>query len=161
MDQTLIYLTMVLGGLLMASLPFGVYMGGSMAMGIIDPTSTELLTLLIVSTLFVSFCANVGIFSAIQYNSCGKVKNTRQIAGNAGLSTLIIFVSLLLAIFVPGLKKIVTNLFSPVTDQFAVQSFGYSYFLFWGALYGIVTGGFLSANCGDDTTTTPANALPK
>jgi F0F1-type ATP synthase membrane subunit a len=143
---------MLLGGLLMAAIPFAVYMGGSIALGIIDPTSTELLTLLIVSTLFISFCVNIGIFSAIQYNSCGKVKNTRQIAGNAGLSTLIIFISLLLAIFVPGLKKIVTNLFSPTTDQYIVQSFGYAYFLFWGTIYGIVTGGFLSSNCGDDIT---------
>ena len=158
MDQTLIYLTMVIGGLLMAALPFAVYMGGSIGLGIVDPASSQLLTLLIFSTLFFAFFANVGIFSAIQYTSCGRVRDSRQIDGNAGLSTLIIFGALLLAIFVPGLKGIVTNMFSPITDQYVVQSFGYAYFLFWGALYGIATGGFLSANCGDEQK---ENAAPK
>jgi hypothetical protein len=149
MDQSLIYLLMILSGILMAAVPFGVYMGGSTVFGVHDPASPQLLLLLFISTLCLSYLIGMGSMTVIQHNSCGKVKNMKQIAGNAGLATVIVALVLAIAVYVPGLKGIVTGLFSPTMDPLIAQSVGYAYFLFWGATYGIVIGGYLSANCGD------------
>lgn len=149
MDQSLVYLLMVLGGILMAALPFGVYMGGSTVLGITDPASSQLLLLLFVGTICASYLISLGAMAVIQHNSCGKVKNMKQIAGNAGLSTVLMVLILLVAVYIPGLKGIVTGLFPPTMDPLVGQATSYSYFLFWGAVYGLVIGGYLSANCGD------------
>lgn len=149
MDQSLIYLIMMLGGILMAALPFGVYMGASTLFGIDDPASSQLLVILFVATIVISFAVGVGSLSTIQRNSCGKIKNMSQIIGNAVLSTFIVILALVLAICIPGLRGIVTGLFSPSIDPLVSEAIGYSFFLFWGAMYGFVTGGYLSANCGE------------
>jgi hypothetical protein len=148
MDQSLLYLVMILGGILMAAVPFGVFMGGTALFGISDPASSQLLVILFISVLVISYLTGLAALSVVQANSCGKIKSMKQIAGDAGLSTLIISIVLALAIFFPSLRSLVTGLFSPTIDPVIVQAIGYSYFLFWGALYGLVTGGYLSANCG-------------
>lgn len=148
MDQSLLYLVMILGGILMAAVPFGVFMGGTALFGISDPASSQLLVILFISVLVISYLTGLAALSVVQANSCGKIKSMKQIAGDAGLSTLIISFVLALAIFFPSLRSLVTGLFSPAIDPVVVQAIGYSYFLFWGALYGLVTGGYLSANCG-------------
>ena len=148
MDQSLLYLVMILGGVLMAAVPFGVFMGGTALFGISDPASSQLLVILFISVLVISYLTGLAALSVVQANSCGKIKSMKQIAGDAGLSTLIISFVLALAIFFPNLRSLVTGLFSPAIDPVVVQAIGYSYFLFWGALYGLVTGGYLSANCG-------------
>ena len=149
MDQSLIYLLMILSGIIMAAVPFGVYMGGSTVFGIQDPASSHLLVLLFIVTLCISYMIGLGAMTTIQHNSCGKVKNMIQISGNAGLSTIIIILVLALGVYIPGLKGMVTGLFSPTLDPLVAQSIGFAYVLFWGAAYGIVIGGYLSANCGD------------
>ena len=133
----------------MSALPFGVYMGGSTVLGITDPASSQLLLLLFVGKICASYLISLSAMAVIQHNSCGKVKNMKQIAGNAGLSTVLMVLILALAAYVPGLKGIVTGLFSPTMDPLVGQATSYAYFLFWGAVYGLVIGGYLSANCGD------------
>ena len=140
---------MMLGGILMAALPFGVYMGASTLFGIDDPASSQLLVILFAATIVISFTVGVGSLSTIQSNSCGKIKNMSQIIGNAVLSTFIVILALVLAICIPGLRGIVTGLFSPAIDPLVSEAIGYSFFLFWGAMYGLVTGGYLSSNCGE------------
>jgi len=148
MDQSLLYMIMVLGGIFMGAIPFGVYMGSATLFGISDSTSPQLLVMLFISVLVISYITGLASLGVIQQNSCGKIKNMKQIAGNAGLSTLIISLVLALAIYFPGLRGLVTGLFSPTIDPLIVQAIGYSYFLFWGGMYGLVTGGYLSSNCG-------------
>lgn len=147
-DQSLLYLIMVLGGIFLGAIPFGVYMGISTIFSITDPASSQLLVILFLSVLVISYLTGLASLSVIQQNSCGKIKSYKQIAGNAGLSTLIISLVLALAIFIPSLRNIVTGLFSPTIDPLIVQAIGYSYFLFWGGMYGLVTGGYLASNCG-------------
>jgi hypothetical protein len=132
----------------MAVIPFGVYMGLATTFGINDVSSSNLLVLLYVITICTSYLSGLGALSVVQSNSCGAVKNMKQIAGNAALSTFIIVMSLSLAVFIPGLKNIVVQLFPPTMDPLIAEAIGYSYFLFFGALYGVVTAGYLSANCG-------------
>jgi len=148
MDKSLIYLLMGLGGLLMSMIPFGVFMGLATQFGINNPNSPYLLTMLFVLTICIGYLSSLGAFAAIQAQSCGKVKNMKQIAGNAGLSTTIIMISLLLAVFIPGLKYIVTKLFHPVIEANVAEAMGYAYYIFWGTLYGFAAGGFMAANCG-------------
>ena len=148
MDKSLIYLLMGLGALITSMIPFGVFMGLATQFGIKNPDSTYLLTMLIVLVVCFSYLTALGAFAAIQAQSCGKVKNMKQIAGNAGLSTLIILISLLLAVNVPGLKYIVTKLFHPVIEANVAEAMGYAYYIFWGTLYGFAAGGFMAANCG-------------
>ncbi len=141
---------MMLGGVVMAAVPFGVYMGASTAFGIQDPNSSKLLVTLVISSICISYAIALGGLSVIQNNSCGKIKNIKQIAANAGLSSLVVTLVLILAASIPGLRGIVTGLFSPTIDQLVAEAVGYSYFLFWGTVYGLVTGGYLSANCGEN-----------
>ncbi len=86
---------------------------------------------------------------AIQSNNCGKIKNMKQLAGNAGLTTIIVVLTLTLAVFVPWIRTIVLEILPPSTDTHFTTALGYAYFLFWGALYGYSTGGFMAANCGE------------
>ena len=123
-------------------------MGLSTQFEIADVNSPYMLIMLYVIVIVVGFLASFGSFVAIQRQSCGSVKNMSQISGNAGISTLIITLILSLAVAIPGLRSVVVDLFPPSLDSKITASIGYSYFLFWAALYGFSTGGFMSANCG-------------
>jgi hypothetical protein len=147
-DNSLIYLIMGLASLICAAIPFSVYMGLSTLFNITDMNSSQLLIILYVITICIVYLSSFGSFMAIQSNNCGKVKNVKQIAGNAGLTTVIVALTLTLAVFVPWFRTIVIDIFPPMTDSHFTTALGYSYFLFWGALYGFSTGGFMAANCG-------------
>ena len=148
MDQSLIYLMMGLGGLFLAGIPFGVFMGLATQFGLDDPASPYLLVFMYIIVICFSYLASLGGFSLIQSHTCGKVKNMKQIAGNARISTLIIVIALTIAAFIPGLRSIISGLFPPTIDRKVAEAIGYSYYLLWGALYGISTGGYMAAYCG-------------
>ena len=148
MDQSLIYLIMALGGLVLAMIPFAVFMGISTQFGIEDLGSPYLTVAFFIITIIVSYGASLGAFAGVQAHSCGGVKNMKQLAGNAGVTTLIVLISLVLATYVPGLRNIVVKLFSPSIDPRIAEAVGYAYYLFWGGLYGFATGGYMAAVCG-------------
>jgi hypothetical protein len=132
----------------LAMIPFGVFMGVATQFGIESANSTYLLVFLYIITICFSYLGSLGGFALIQSNNCGKVKNMKQIAGNAGMSTLIITVFLTIAVFIPGLRGVVSSLFSPTIDQKVAEAVGYAYYLFWGGLYGFSTGAYMAAMCG-------------
>jgi uncharacterized BrkB/YihY/UPF0761 family membrane protein len=148
MDKSLIYLIVGLAGLIFSAIPFGVFMGIASQFNITDPNSSYLLIMLYAITIALAYGVSFGSFALIQNHSCGKVKNIKQIAGNSGSSTMIIVLMLTLVVFIPGLRSIVEELFPPSIDTNVKAALAYGYFLFWGALYGFSTGGFLAANCG-------------
>lgn len=148
MDQSLIYLIMGLAGLFLSGIPFGVYMGLATTLGITDAKSPYLLVILYVIAIVFTAAASAGGFAVIQHQSCGSVKNFKQLAGNAGVATLIVALSLSIAVFIPGLKGVVSQLLSPTIEPRIAEAVVYSYFMFWGALYGFASGGFMSAVCG-------------
>lgn len=148
MDKSLIYLVIGLAGLLFAAIPFGVFMGIATQFEIADVGSPYLMVILYTIVIVLGYLSSLGAFAAIQNQSCGKIKNMGQLAGNAGISTIIIVLILSLAVAIPGLKGVVVNLFPPSTDPKISAAVGYSYFLFWAALYGFATGGFMASNCG-------------
>ena len=148
MEQSLIFLIMGLAGLFFAGIPFGVYMGLSSMMGITDMNSSSLLLIMYVIAICAAFLGSFGGYALIQNHNCGGVKNIKQIASNSALTTVVIVLTLSLAVFIPGIKHIVTNIVSPNIEPRIQEALGYSYFLFWGALYGFASGGYMSAVCG-------------
>ena len=148
MDKSLIYLIVGLAGLVFSAVPFGVFMGIASQFNITDTSSSYLLIMLYVITIALAYGISFGSFALIQNHSCGSIKNIKQIAGNSGISTLIIVLMLTIVTFIPGLRSIVAELFPPSIDNNVKASLAYGYFLFWGALYGFATGGFMAANCG-------------
>jgi hypothetical protein len=148
MDKSLIYLIVGLAGLIFCAVPFGVFMGIATQFNITDPNSMYLLIMLYAITIALAYGISFGSFALIQNHSCGSVKNIKQLAGNAGLSTIIIVLMLTLVVCIPGLRGIVEELLPPSLDSNVKAALGYGYFLFWGALYGFATGGFMAANCG-------------
>lgn len=148
MDQSLIYLLMCLMGIFLAMIPFGVFMGIASQFGIENPSSPYLLVFLYVVVICFTYLGSFGGFSLVQANNCGKVKNLKQIAGNAGLSTLVVTIALTIAVFIPGLRSVITGLFSPTIDTKISEAIGYAYYLLWGGLYGFAMGGHMAAVCG-------------
>lgn len=139
---------MGLAALICMTIPFAVYMGLSTIFQITDMNSVQLLLTLYVLTSCIVYLSAFGSFMAIQSHNCGKIKNIKQLAGNAGLTTIIVILMLTLAYCIPWLRNIVTGIFPPSNNTNFITALGYAYFLFWGALYGFSTGGFMAANCG-------------
>lgn len=130
----------------MAILPFGVFMGLGSILGT-NASDPRLLVTFILLALVVSYLTSFGSFILVQRANCGKIKNLKQIATNAGLALGIQALFLILAWLIPGLRGIVSNLMPPDLDPNILDSVGYSYFSFWASLFGTAVGGTLSGIC--------------
>lgn len=146
MDNTLVYVMMIVIGFLMAVLPFGIFLGLGTLLGIPANDSRILITYVLLSVVL-AYLTALGAFALIQRSSCGSIKNMKQIASNAGLSLAIQGITTVLVMFIPGLRGIVTNLFPPDMDVTLSTPIGYSYYGFWAALFGTAVGGTLSGVC--------------
>jgi hypothetical protein len=146
MDATLVYVIMIALGLLMAVLPFGVFMGLSTLLGRSSGDNAVLLTYFL-AAIVIGYFAAFGAFALIQRSNCGSVKNLKQVATNAGLSTAVQAGTLGLVWIFPSLRGLVTGLFPPDSDPIILDSIGYSYFAFWASLFGTAIGGTLSGIC--------------
>jgi hypothetical protein len=146
MDNTLLYVIMIGVSMLMAVLPFAVFLGlGSL----FDIASTDirLLTVFFLGTLVISYLISLGTFTLIQRQNCGSIKNMKQVASNAGIAAGIQAGVLALCYFIPGLRGLITNLFPLDLDSRIQDSLGYGYYTFWAALFGTAVGGTLSGVC--------------
>jgi hypothetical protein len=146
MDSTILYAMMIAMAILMAILPFGVFMGLGSILGT-NASDPRLLVTFILLALVVSYLTSFGSFILVQRANCGKIKNLKQIATNAGLALGIQALFLILAWLIPGLRGIVSNLMPPDLDPNILDSVGYSYFSFWASLFGTAVGGTLSGIC--------------
>jgi len=146
MDSTILYAMMIAMAMLMAMLPFGVFMGLGSILGT-NSSDPRLLVTFILLALVVSYLSSFGSFVLIQRANCGQVKNWKQIANNAGLALGIQALFLFLTWLIPGLRGIVSNLLPPDLDANILESVGYSYFSFWASLFGTAIGGTLSGIC--------------
>lgn len=141
----MVYVMMVCVGLLLAILPFGVFMGLGQALQIVSSDSRLLVTYLLIALILsyvLSFCA----FMLIQQENCKKI-NYKQAASNAGISLGFQSITLFLLWLIPGIRQIVTNLLPIETDIAVKESIGYSYFSAWAGIFGIAIGGTLSGVC--------------
>jgi len=144
MDATITYAMMVVIALLMAMLPFGIFMGLSSLVGAGD---SRILVIYILTSLVLSYLTALGAFALIQRSNCGSVKNMSQVARNAGISFGIQAVTMFLCWMIPGMRGIVSGLLPADLDQAILDSVGYSYYAFWASLFGTAIGGTLSGVC--------------
>ena len=106
---------MITIGFLMTVLPFGIFMGLATLFGLPANDSRIMLTYFLLA-IVIAYGTALGAYALIQRSSCGSVKNMKQIASNAGVSLAIQGFTLALVSFIPSLRGIVTNLFSPYRD---------------------------------------------
>ena len=140
------YVMMIVVGLLMMIIPFAVFMGLGTAFGMLSSDPRLLFTYFLLAAI-VGYGTSFGAFVLIQRMNCGSVKNVKQAASNATLVLGGQILALLLAWFIPGLRKIVTNLLPPDLDPAISDSVGYSYYSLWASLFGVAIGGSLSGIC--------------
>ena len=147
MDNSILYVIMISMGMLMAALPFAVFMGlGTMLE--LAPTDSSLLVTYMLLAGVVIFLGCLGSFTLLQRQNCKKPANMSQISSNAGLAFGIQAVTLLLVHFLPFLRNLVTNLLPPEEQESPVgMAVGFSYFSFWATLFGVALGGGLSGVC--------------
>ena len=146
MDNTLLYVIMIVVSILMALLPFGVFLGLGTLLGV-DSSDVRLLSVFFLVALVVSYLTALGTFTLVQRQNCKGVKNMKQVASNAGIALAIQAGVLALCFFIPGLRSLVTNLFPLDLDPRIQDSLGYGYYTFWAALFGTALGGTLSGVC--------------
>jgi hypothetical protein len=146
MNQSVLYAMMAALGMIMAILPFGIFMGLGTAIGA-TASDPRLLVVFFLAALVITYLLSLGAFSIIQSSSCGKVKNMKQVAINASIALAIQAGTLLIAWFFPSLRGVVSGLFPPDLDPAIRESVAYSYFSFWAALFGTAVGGTLSGVC--------------
>lgn len=146
MDATIVYVMMVACGLLMAMLPFGVFMGIATLVG--TPASDpRILVVYMLAAVVLAYATSFGAFTLVQHQSCNGKKDMKRIASNAGISTIIQAVVLVLTWLIPSISGIVTKVLPPDIDPAIQTSVGYSYYGFWASLFGTAIGGTLSGIC--------------
>jgi hypothetical protein len=146
MENSLLYILMLVGGLIMAMLPFFVFMGLGTLFGM-DSVNFSLLVALFIVCIVASFLVSFSSFAVVQKNKCGKVQDYGNVAKFAGISTAIHTGTVLLATFIPFLRNIVMNLMPPDTDNKVVGASVYGYYSFWGILFGLALGGNMTGIC--------------
>jgi len=144
--------------LLMAMIPFLVFMGLSSALG----TQSSELRVLVSFFLFagiVAFLASLGMFVLMQKEDCGKVQSVQKAANNAGLALLIQVAVLVLVWLVSPLRGVVTNLLPPDMDTNITDALAYGYFGGFAGAFSTLIGASFSGMC-DDVTTPTATPPP-
>jgi hypothetical protein len=146
MDATIIYVMMISIALLMAILPFGVFLGLGSVLKVAS-NDTRMIGVYIVGAMIVSYLTAFGAFVLIQRHNCGQIKSIKQAAKNANIAFGIQAATLSIAWLIPGLRGVATSLMPPDLDPAILDSIGYSYWSFWAALFGTAIGGTLSGVC--------------
>jgi hypothetical protein len=147
MNTGLLVSLMFACGFLIGWFPFLCFMIAQIALGIQGmPFNLLLMALLI--TVVGTFLLSAAAFTYLQYNSCKKVKNVKQIFANAGLAAGLQFITLLFVHFT-GLTSVPINMLPlSLLNQFGVkEGVGYGYYSFFAATFGIIFGGTLSSVC--------------
>ncbi len=137
---------MITAGLLMACLPFGIFMGLAPTLGI-EAGDTKILITYLLAALALSFVTAMGANALIQKSNCGSVKDMKKVTANAGIAFGIQAAVLGVCVFVPSVRGLITNVMPPDLDGAIVNSVGYSYYSFWATMFGIAISGMLSAVC--------------
>jgi hypothetical protein len=146
MDNSFLYLIMLIGGLLMAVIPSLVFMGIATLFGIQEVAFNLKMTFFLLSITF-AFLISFSGFLAIQKVRCGEIKNYGSIAKYAGISSAIQAGVNILITLVPWFKSIILSIVAPDTDPLVKESIGYGYYSFWAMLFGLAIGGNMSAIC--------------
>jgi hypothetical protein len=146
MNSTLLYVLMVFGSLILAAMPFGVFMGLGSVLGI-EEVDFRLKFAFFLVAVVMSFGISFGAFALLQKSNCGEVKNWKQVSLNSLLSAGFQAGILVLIAVVPWFRTVVSNLLPPDVDAVVKETVGYSYYSFWAMLFGMAIGGTMSSSC--------------
>lgn len=150
MNATLLYILMAFGSLIMAALPFGVFLGLGSMLGIEGGgggADARLKFALFVVALLVSFGISFGAFALLQKSNCGEVKNWKQVSLNSLLSMGFQAGMMILIALIPWFRTVVGDLLPPDVDAVVKDAVGYSYYSLWAMLFGMAIGGTMSSSC--------------
>ncbi len=100
-----------------------------------------------------------GVFAGVQKDSCGEVRNWKQLALNAVFPLAFQAVLLTVVIFVPWFQDIVGNLFPPDVPAFGKAAAAFAYYSFWATMMGGALGGTLSGSCKEEPKPAPPLAF--
>jgi hypothetical protein len=145
MNTGLLVSLMLACGILMLSVPILSFIIANMFLGVQGITGNLLLVTLLI-TVVLTFLLGAASFTYLQYDSCKKVKNVKQIFTNAGIAAGIQFVTLLL-VHLLGWTSIPKNMLPQWIPYITREGLGYGYFSFFASMFGTVIGGTLSAIC--------------
>lgn len=145
-DNTLLYTMMISTSLLMAVLPFVIFMGIGTITGF-PSTDWRVWAVYLLIAVVLSYLLSLGAFALLQRYQCGSVKNMSQISTNATISLAIQGFTLSIVTLVPWFRNLVMNVLPPDTDVTVRDSVGYSYYSLWAMLFGVAIGGNLSRIC--------------
>jgi hypothetical protein len=145
MNTGLLVSLMLACGILMLSVPILSFVIANMFLGVQGLNGNLLLATLLI-TVVLTFLLASASFTYLQYDSCKKVKNVKQIFTNAGIAAGIQFVTLLFVHFL-GWTSIPKNMLPLWIPYITREGLGYGYFSFFASMFGTVIGGTLSAIC--------------
>ena len=147
MDNSILYVFMIVLGILMAGMPYAILnLLHIFAEVTLENNYWSVFFTLLLSGFVVMYFTSAAAFSAIQYNNCKKVKAS-SIFGNAAVSAAIASFFTLLAGMVPFLRDFIKALMPLNLDSTLTESLAFGYYGFWGAMFGVVIGGSFSAIC--------------
>jgi hypothetical protein len=156
MNSTVFYLVLVGASLLMAVLPFGVFMGLGTVLGIPAGDSRLVMTYIVLAVAL-AYAISLGAFSIIQKSNCGEVNNFKQVALSGLFTAGFQILMLGLAVGFPWFAGIVGNLLPPDSPVEVTKAVVMAYYSFWATMFGMAIGGTMSGSCGATVTTaTPA-----
>jgi len=145
MNTGLLVSLMLACGILILSVPVFSFIIANMFLGVQGITGTVLLATLLI-TVLLTFILSAASFTYLQYDSCKKVKNVKQIFTNAGIAAAIQFMTLISVHFL-GWTSIPKNMIPIWIPDITREGLGYGYFSFFASMFGTVIGGTLSAIC--------------
>ena len=150
MSSPPILLYMGVTALFMAAFPSGYFEVVKLVGGIPLATSTPALLGLVGISALMMFA--VFLFLCYQAQSNCKTKSFKTVAANAGIATAIQTGLLLVGLFVPGLRDLISKYFlgpaAPGTDEAArAVAVDAGFWGAWGAAYGIAVGVTMAGSC--------------
>ncbi len=146
MDNTILYAMMISAAVLMAVLPFGMFLGVGTLVGI--PSSDwRIWVSYILLALMLSYGFSMGAFVLIQRSNCGEIKNMKQIALNSLFSMLFQVGMFVILGLLSWFRNVIRNILPPELDGNMKDAIMYSYYSFWAMMFGVALGGTMSGSC--------------
>ena len=146
MNMSLLVTLMIAVAIIISLIPYVGFMLGRYIFNL--PTCDGyLLSIVYLAILLATFGLCFGSFALLQQQTCGKVKNVKQIASNSGIATATQAVGMLLVAFIPVVRSFVGSILPNSLSYTYKESISYGYFAFWFSLFGSAIGGTFSAVC--------------
>ena len=152
MGGTPILLYAGIGALFMGTVPMGYFEVAKLVGGLPVASSTGALFGLVAVSALLMFAMSLFACNEAQTRNCKGAKNFKTVLTNAGIATAVQMLGLLIGLFVPGLRDLVSKYFLgpsvPGTNE-AIRSTAVDagFWGAWGTAYGIAIGVTLAGAC--------------